>query len=101
MWFSVRRGWSIVAPLTVLIALAGFTNTARSQNAPQTTPSQQSLNSLSLEELASLEVTTLSKEPEQIWDTPAAIYVITNDEIRRSGVTNIPDALRLAPGVEV
>ena len=33
--------------------------------------------------------------------TPAAIYVITGDDIRRSGATSIPEALRLAPGVEV
>ena len=56
---------------------------------------------LSLEELSAIEVTTPSKEPVQAFKTPAAIYVITGDDIRRSGATSIPDALRLAPGVEV
>src|SRR5581483_10338019 len=42
-----------------------------------------------------------SKEPRRAFKSPVAIYVITNEDIRRSGVTTIPDALRLAPGVEV
>src|SRR5882757_4140252 len=65
----------------------------------QETPGQ--LKRLSLEQLGNVEVTTLSKEPEQVWRTPAAIYVITQEDIRRSGATNVPDILRLAPGVEV
>ncbi|MGC2638776.1 MAG: TonB-dependent receptor [Acidobacteriaceae bacterium] len=56
---------------------------------------------MSLEQLGNIEVTTVSKEPEEVWKTPAAIYVITQEDIRRSGATNIPEALRLAPGVEV
>lgn len=59
------------------------------------------LKELTLEQLGNVEVTTLSKEPEEVRKTSAAIYVITNEDIQRSGVTNIPDALRLAPGVEV
>jgi iron complex outermembrane receptor protein len=59
------------------------------------------LKELTLEQLGNVEVTSVSKEPEQVWKTPAAIYVITQEDIERSGVTNIPDALRLAPGVEV
>ena len=61
----------------------------------------QQLKSLTLEQLGNVEVTTQSKEPTQVWDTPAAIYVLTGDDIRRSGVTNVPDALRLIPGVSV
>jgi iron complex outermembrane receptor protein len=61
----------------------------------------QSLKELSLEQLGEVEVTTYSKTPAELFDTPAAIYVITSEQIRRSGVTNIADALRLAPGVEV
>jgi iron complex outermembrane receptor protein len=56
---------------------------------------------LSLEQLGDVEVTTASKEPEQVWRTPAAVYAITQEDIRRSGVTSLPEALRLAPGVEV
>ena len=59
------------------------------------------LKNLSLEELSQIEVTTPSKEPTRASQTPAAVYVITGEDIRRSGVTSIPEALRLAPGVEV
>jgi iron complex outermembrane receptor protein len=59
------------------------------------------LKGLSLEQLGNIEVTTVSKEPVTIARTPAAIYVITQEDIRRSGVTSIPEALRLAPGVDV
>src|SRR5713226_7875736 len=59
------------------------------------------LKQLSLEQLGDIEVTTASKEPEQLRRTPAAIYVLTQEDIRRSGATSIPDILRLVPGVEV
>jgi iron complex outermembrane receptor protein len=59
------------------------------------------LTTLSLEELSNLEVTSVSKKPEKSFRAPAAVYVITQEDIHRSGVTSIPEALRLAPGVEV
>lgn len=59
------------------------------------------LTELTLEQLGKIEVTSASKDPEQVWHTPAAIYVITQEDIRRSGARNLPDILRLAPGVEV
>jgi iron complex outermembrane receptor protein len=68
---------------------------------PSSGSPQNPLKAMSLEQLANIEVTTVSKEPEEVWNTPAAIYVITQEEIRRSGAANIPEALRLAPGVEV
>ncbi|HXS74761.1 MAG TPA: TonB-dependent receptor [Terracidiphilus sp.] len=61
----------------------------------------QQLKSLTLEQLGNVEVTTQSKEPTEVWNTPAAIYVLTGEDIRRSGVTSVPDALRLVPGVNV
>jgi iron complex outermembrane recepter protein len=64
-------------------------------------PQPATLKQLSLEELSQIEVTSPSKEPTPVLRSPVAIYVITGDDIRRSGVTTIPDALRLAPGVEV
>ncbi|HLZ39874.1 MAG TPA: TonB-dependent receptor [Candidatus Sulfotelmatobacter sp.] len=59
------------------------------------------LKTLTLEQLGNVKVTSASKAPEQIWKTSAATFVLTNDDIRRSGATTIPDALRLVPGVEV
>lgn len=59
------------------------------------------LRELSLEQLASLEVTTVAKQPSEVWRTPAAITVITQEDIRRSGVTTLPELLRLVGGVQV
>ena len=59
------------------------------------------LTQLSLEELMDLEVTTASRKEEFLFESPAAAYVLTGEEIRRSGFTNIADALRLVPGLQV
>ena len=57
--------------------------------------------SLSIEQLMESEVTTVSRTDQKFADTAAAVYVITQEDIQRSGVTNIPDVLRMAPGVQV
>lgn len=61
------------------------------------------LSALSLEALTNTEVavTSVAKRSEKLSEAAAAIYVISREDIRRSGVTNIPDALRMAPGVQV
>lgn len=59
------------------------------------------LKKLSVEELLDVDVTSVSKYPEKLSAAAAAIAVLTQDEIHRSGVTNIPDALRLVPGLDV
>jgi iron complex outermembrane receptor protein len=64
-------------------------------------PSRPSPFDLSLEELGTVRVQTASRRAETLNTVPAAVYVITAEDIRRSGVTSIPEALRLAPGVEV
>ncbi|RLJ17032.1 hypothetical protein DJ031_14820 [bacterium endosymbiont of Escarpia laminata] len=56
---------------------------------------------LGLEDLLSMEVTSVSKKKQRLNEVAAAAYVITQDDIRRSGVTSIPEALRLAPGIQV
>jgi iron complex outermembrane receptor protein len=56
---------------------------------------------LSLEQLLETQVLSVSKKIETVANSPAAIYVVTSEEIARSGVTSIPDALRMVPGVNV
>jgi iron complex outermembrane receptor protein len=56
---------------------------------------------LSVEDLLNTEVTSVSKKAQSLNDAPAAAFVITNEDIKRSGATSIPDALRLAPGLNV
>ena len=60
-----------------------------------------SLTELSFEELLSLEVTSVAKKPQRADEASAAIFVITQEDIKKSGVTTIPELLRLAPGLEV
>lgn len=59
------------------------------------------LANLSLEELSNLEITSASKRGERLSDAPASVYVITADDIRRSGALSLPEALRLAPNLHV
>jgi iron complex outermembrane receptor protein len=61
----------------------------------------KALKQLSLEELFDLEVTSVSKKPESVSKTAAAVHVVTSDDLRRMGVVSIPEALRYIPGVEV
>jgi iron complex outermembrane receptor protein len=59
----------------------------------------QDLRRLSIEELSQLDVTTASRRPENLLDAAAAVSVVQSDEIRRSGATSLPEAIRLADGV--
>ena len=59
------------------------------------------VQSLSIEQLASVEITSVSRRPEPLSQAPAAVYVITAEDIRRSGYGNLPEVLRLAPNLEV
>jgi iron complex outermembrane receptor protein len=64
-------------------------------------PTPDDLTSLSLEQLGKIKVTSVSKKPEPLADAAASVFVITADDIRRSGARNLPDALRLAPNLQV
>ena len=59
------------------------------------------LKRLSIEELANLEISSVSRTPEPVSGAPAAIYVITGEEVRRSSQTSLPEVLRLAPNLQV
>ena len=59
------------------------------------------LADLSLEELSNIEVTSVSRRSERLADAAASIFVISGDDIRRAGVTSLPEALRLAPNLQV
>src|ERR1700730_5084450 len=59
------------------------------------------LFNLSLDDLMKVQVTSVSKKEQKLERTGAAVYVINQEDIRRSGATNIPDLLRMVPGVDV
>ncbi len=59
------------------------------------------LTELSLEDLMDIEITSVAKKSQKLSEAAAAIFVITQEDIRRSGATSIPEALRMVPGLEV
>ena len=59
------------------------------------------LADVSIEDLMNIEISSASRKGERAADVPGAIFVITHDDIRRSGMSTLPDLLRLAPGVDV
>lgn len=66
-----------------------------------TQPGGADVFDMSLEQLMDVVVTSVSKRSQPLSATAAAVHVISADDIRRSGATNVPEALRLAPGVNV
>jgi iron complex outermembrane receptor protein len=69
--------------------------------APASAQSLGELRNMSIEDLASVDVSSVSKRPQSLADAPASIYVIDHDQIARSGALTIPEMLRLAPNLQV
>ncbi len=90
----------LVALLSIILPVSAAQSGLTESPDPQTSPGS-SLKQLTLEQLGDVEITSVSKEPETVWRTPAAIFVLTQEDIRRSGASSIPELLRLVPGVEV
>ncbi|MGV7222390.1 MAG: TonB-dependent receptor plug domain-containing protein [Nitrospinales bacterium] len=85
--------------ITISIAVIFFTGYVKADSLTVGNP--QDFTELSLEALMEVTVTSVSKKEESFMDATSAIYVITQEDIRRSGVTSIPEALRMAPGMQV
>src|ERR1700730_7234622 len=92
-----------LAPAAALLLVLGGEQ-ARGQT-PEPPPGPQSipddLTRVSIENLMNVEVTSVSKRAQRLSRTAAAVFVITQEDVRRSGATNIPDLLRMVPGVDV
>ena len=82
-----------------ILLLTAFPAWAAMSN--DTLSTQTDLTELSLEALMDIEVTSVSKRPQRLFESAAAVFVITGEDIRRSGARSIPEALRLAPGISV
>jgi iron complex outermembrane receptor protein len=93
-----RRGsyGSCAATAILCLATPAFSQQLADPGGPIT-----ELGRMSLEELANVEVTSVSKSAQSLSSAPASIYVITREEILRAGVLSIPEALRLAPNMQV
>ena len=84
--------------------LAGEALGQSSQPSPALVAQQAGLRDLSqvpIEDLMNIEVTSVSKKEQKMSQAAAAIFVITQEDISRSGATNIPDLLRMVPGMDV
>jgi iron complex outermembrane receptor protein len=97
-----QHDWAkISAAGAAAITLLFFCSRASGEAAAPGDTSVEELGGLSIEDLAKIEVSSVSKMAEPLNDAPAAIYVITHDDIIRSGAISIPEILRLAPNLEV
>src|SRR6266478_2995059 len=98
-----RRNWAGLwpsAPAFTALGLLVCAGYGLAQT-PEALSSPSALKKLSLEELMDVEVTSVSKRPEKLSETASAIQVITGEDIRRSGASSLPEALRLASNLEV
>ena len=93
---SDRRRLHQVWPSTLfaLALAASYTQAATSND-------RDDVYDMSLQDLMKMEVTSASKKEQTLAQVPAAVYVIDQDDIRRSGALNIPDLLRMVPGLDV
>lgn len=101
---SIRRQFSFKRDIFLLLAALFFTafcSGVQAQSEPATTNSEAVYKKMSLQQLMDLDVTSVSKAPEPYAQAPAAIEVITSDEIQRSGASSIPEALRLADNLDI
>ena len=91
-----NRLWSTV--FSALLSVAIAMPVASASNPGSET---EELIDLSLEELLQLEVTTLSRKPQTLTSSAAAVFVVTQADIQQSGARTLPDILRMVPGVQV
>jgi iron complex outermembrane receptor protein len=84
-----------------LAAAVAATGSARADVIGATDNTVDRLRDFSLEDLANLTVTSVSKRGEPLGEAAASIFVITHDDIARSGAVSVPEMLRLAPNVQV
>jgi len=102
-WLGLLLGLFIALAPGIKAADLTSSQTAPAPSEPPKTNSEvlTTYKKMSLEELMNQDVTSVSKQPEPLREASAAIQVITGDEIRRSGASSIPEALRLADNLDV
>jgi iron complex outermembrane recepter protein len=98
---SMPRSRFRLSPSRTLLAGCAATLLAAQGAAADVPLQSRDMAELSLEELANIPVTSVSKRAEPLSDAAASIFVITGNDIRRSGAASLPEALRLAPNLQV
>jgi iron complex outermembrane recepter protein len=97
----VTKLWAALAAATLVSSSAADSAATTGESATTAGDTAKGVMDMDLEALMKMQVTSVSRKPEPLSDAAAAIYVITQEDIRRSGATSIPEALRLSPGLEV
>jgi len=87
----MKRHWAATAVAVSIVCVLATVRAARAEDYAD----------LTLEQLMKIEITSAAKRPESIENTPAAVFVLTNEDIRRMGARSIPEALRMVPGLNV
>lgn len=95
-WFSI-----LCCLCALSVILFSLPATASADNQPENEDGPADLLDLSIEELMNLNVSLVSRRSEPLLSAPAAVHVITGEDLRRLGVTTVPDALRTVPGLQV
>ena len=85
----------------LLLGSAAFACPAHAASAQEAAPAAPDLSQLSIEELAQLPVRSASKREEPLSGVPTALFVITGQDIIDAGITSVPEAMRLAPNLNV
>ena len=95
-----KRKFLYGSVFSILLPLCTFGNSVAQTQQPEDATLLY-LKGLSIEELLQTQITSVSKKSEQLFNVAAAVTVITQEDIERSGALNIPEALRLVPGLQV
>lgn len=96
MLAGLRRNSNFANYLTACFAIAAMVASPLRADQPRSQLANQSL-----QDLMNIQVTTVSKTEQKLSQAAAAVFVITQEDIARSGATNIPDLLRMVPGMDV
>lgn len=97
----IYQKWN--SPVKILFKSLLLASTIYTLLIPNISFAEEEVDSLELspEQLFSAVVTSVSKKPQKLWDSAAAVYVVTGEDIKRLGATSIAEALRIVPGVQV
>lgn len=81
--------------------LTSITVAQSTDNTTSPPPGLEQLSEMSIKDLINIQVTSVAKKPQNLFKSPAAIFALTAEDIRRSGATSLPELLRLVPGMDV
>src|SRR5437899_1436462 len=91
----------LIIIITLTLTLPLIQLKAQEASPPKDQTHDSDIVDWSLDRLLNTEVTTSARHPEKLSETPAAISVITQEDVRRAGITTLPEAFRMAPGMDV